>query len=52
MFNGLFNDDNLFFFYRNCNYLKLTIFEHGLPWSWSYGSWINNYLYNQCLSPL
>jgi len=21
-------------------------------WSWSYGSWINNYLCNQCLSPL
>jgi hypothetical protein len=30
---------------------------HGSPyerpsWSWSYGSWINNYLCNQCLSPL
>ena len=24
----------------------------GLLWSWSYGSWINNYLCNQCLSPL
>jgi hypothetical protein len=24
----------------------------GLSWSWSYGSWIYNYLYNQCLSPL
>ena len=24
----------------------------GLPWSWSYGTWIFNYLYNQCLSPL
>jgi hypothetical protein len=22
------------------------------PWSWSYGSWIYNYLCNQCLSPL
>jgi hypothetical protein len=21
-------------------------------WPWSYGSWIYNYLYNQCLSPL
>jgi len=20
-------------------------------WSWSHGSWIYNYLYNQCLSP-
>ena len=24
----------------------------GLSWSWSYGSWIYNYLCNQCLSPL
>ena len=23
----------------------------GLLWSWSYGSWIYNYLCNQCLSP-
>ena len=24
----------------------------GPSWSWSYGSWIHNYLCNQCLSPL
>jgi hypothetical protein len=24
----------------------------GPSWSWSYGSWIYNYLCNQCLSPL
>ena len=24
----------------------------GLSWSWSYGSWIYNYLCHQCLSPL
>jgi len=24
----------------------------GQSWSWSYGSWIRNYLCNQCLSPL
>jgi hypothetical protein len=24
----------------------------GLSWPWSYGSWIYNYLCNQCLSPL
>ena len=24
----------------------------GLTWSWLYGSWIYNYLCNQCLSPL
>jgi hypothetical protein len=23
-----------------------------LSWSWSYGSWIYNYMCNQCLSPL
>jgi hypothetical protein len=26
--------------------------EQGPSWSWSYGSWIYNYLCNQCLSPL
>ena len=29
----------------------LYIFE-GLSWPWSYGSWIYDYLCNQCLSPL
>jgi len=24
----------------------------GPSWPWSYGSWIYNYLCNQCLSPL
>jgi len=24
----------------------------GPPWPWSYGSWIYNYICNQCLSPL
>jgi len=24
----------------------------GAWWSWSYGSWIYNYLCNRCLSPL
>jgi len=24
----------------------------GPSWSWSYGSWIDNYLCNQCISPL
>jgi len=24
----------------------------GPSWLWSYGSWIYNYLCNQCLSPL
>jgi len=26
--------------------------KKGLSWSWSYGSWIYNYLCNQCISPL
>jgi len=30
----------------------LRLITKGLSWSWSYGSWINNYLCNQCLSPL
>ena len=28
------------------------ILKRGLSWSWSYGSWIYNYLCYQCLSPL
>ena len=27
-------------------------FREGPSWSWPYGSWIYNYLCNQCLSPL
>ena len=30
----------------------LSIFLGPSWWSWSYGSWIYNYLCNQCLSPL
>ena len=26
--------------------------RQGLSWPWSYGSWIYNYLCNQCLSPM
>ena len=29
-----------------------TKFYQGLSWPWSYGSWIYNYLCNQCLTPL
>jgi len=40
-----------------CNYYKKKKYIHvidflGPSWSWSYGSWIYNYLCNQCLSPL
>ena len=27
-------------------------FKVGPSWPWSYSSWIYNYQYNQCLSPL
>jgi len=26
--------------------------DQGVSWSWSYGSWIYNYMCTQCLSPL
>jgi hypothetical protein len=32
--------------YHRCEWCR------GPLWSWSYGSWIYNYLCNQCLSPL
>jgi hypothetical protein len=32
--------------------LTLHLFLVGPLWSWSHGSWIYNYLCNQCLSPL
>jgi len=33
-------------------HIVLAIAEKGPPWSWSYGSLIYNYLWNQCLSTL
>jgi hypothetical protein len=33
------------------NKCTITI-EYGPSWSWSYGSWIYNYMCNQCLSPI
>ena len=38
-------------FKRDSFALDLEQFQ-GLSWSWSNGSWIYNYLRNQCLSPL
>ena len=32
--------------------LMFSIWCEGPSWSWTYGSWIYNYLCNQCLSPL
>ena len=36
----------LFIFHFDC------LWSQGPSWPWSYGSWIYNYLCNQCLSPL
>ena len=37
-------------------HIDLSTWDHttcmGPSWLWSYGSWIYNYLWNQCLSPL
>jgi len=36
-----------------CSYLtELLTWLLGPAWLWSYGSWIYNYICNQCLSPL
>jgi len=32
--------------------MKSTLIDEGPLWSWSSGSWIYNYLCNQCLSLL
>jgi hypothetical protein len=32
--------------------ITIHIYLRGPSWLWSYGSWIYNYLFNQCLSPL
>ena len=33
-------------------FLEICKVQQGPSWLWSYGSWIYNYLCNQCLSPL
>jgi len=35
-----------------CIYKGQLLIKVGRSWPWSYGSWICNYLCNQCLSPL
>ena len=35
-----------------CHSFSVFIGSRGSSWPWSYGSWIYNYLCNQCLSPL
>ena len=44
---GLWTIVNLF-----VRLLSILLLRYGPSWSWSYGSWIYNYLCNQCLSPL
>jgi hypothetical protein len=39
-------------FYFLNSFFDLTINFKGFSWSWSYGSWLYNYLCNQYLSPL
>ena len=41
-----------FFFWRIYNEESSHTTIPGPSWLWSYGSWIYNYLCNQCLSPL
>ena len=33
-------------------FVVVSLTRWGPSWSWSYGNWIDNYLCNQCLSPL
>jgi len=41
-----------FFFFFNFLFTAFAMTSRGLSSLWTYGSWINNYLCNQCLSPL
>jgi hypothetical protein len=46
------HDCSIDFPWRLFIYTTLWPIEQGPSWSWSYCSWIYNYLCNQCLSPL
>ena len=48
---GLFLSLVMYIWY-NLMWWKFISDLQGPSWSWSYGSWIYNYLCNQCLSPL
>jgi len=44
---------NMSFFFRNMYFsISYSIQHEGQSWSWSYSSWMYNYLCNQYLSPL
>ena len=48
------NQIHIFAISIHFSYSTISIFQidKGPSWPWSYGSWIYNYLCNQCLSPL
>ena len=49
---GLSRDDYFYYILTDVCYIDIHIKIEGSSWSRSYGSWIYNYLCNQCLSPL
>jgi hypothetical protein len=50
---SLINSRNWVLHGKPClNWYRMLCSSRGLSWPWSYGSWINNYLCNQWLSPL
>jgi hypothetical protein len=49
VFNATFNNILLKISLELCRNIQN---KSGSSWSWSYCSWIYNYLFNQCLSPL
>jgi len=40
------------FVFHSVAWLHILILYSGSSWSWSYSSWIYNYMCNQCISPL
>ena len=38
--------------HKYVKFITISVRVEGPSWSWSYGSWIYNCLFNQCLSPL
>jgi hypothetical protein len=55
VFNATFNNISAiscsqFYYWRKPEYSEKT--TDLSSWSWSYGRWICNFLYNKCLSPL
>jgi hypothetical protein len=51
-FVSFFDCSNGFWKFPTVWYFLFFILLLGPSWAWSYDSWIYNYLYNRCLSPL